>query len=177
VARTIDNGIMPPVPPADVQIRRAGLADADQVGILSERVYRQGGWADERYSPILLDGRSRIEEAEVLVAEADGAIVGTAAVARSGSRFASMARAGEAEIRILVVDQAARGRGVADRLMAACESLARDEGCTAVILCTEPDMYAAQRLYQRRGYVRQPGRDRSIGRVLLLAYRLSLDPG
>jgi len=165
------------MPPDDVQIRRAHLADADQVGILSERVYRHGGWADERYSPILLDGRSRIEEAEVLVAEADGAIVGTAAVARPGTRFASMARPDEVEIRILVVDQAARGQGIADRLMAACEALARDEGFAAVILCTEPDMYAAQRLYQRRGYVRQPGRDRSIGQVMLLAYRLSLDPG
>lgn len=163
--------------PDHAQIRRADLADADQVGILSERVYRQGGWADERYSPILLDGRSRIEEAEVLVAEADGAIIGTAAVARPGTRFAGIAQPDEVEIRILAVDQAARGRGVADRLMAACESLARDEGFAAVVLCTEPDMYAAQRLYQRRGYVRQPGRDRSIGRLMLLAYRLSLNPG
>lgn len=163
--------------PDNAQIRRADLADADQVGILSERVYRQGGWADERYSPILRDGRSRIEEAEVLVAEAGGAIIGTAAVARPGTRYASIAQPDEVEIRILVVDQAARGQGVADRLMAACESLARDEGFAAVVLCTEPDMYAAQRLYERRGYVRQPGRDRSIGRLVLLAYRLSLNPG
>ena len=98
-------------------------------------------------------------------------------MARPGTRYASVAQPDEVEIRILVVDQAARGRGIADRLMAACESLARDEGFAAVVLCTEPDMYAAQRLYQRRGYVRQPGRDRSIGRTLLLAYRLSLNPG
>jgi ribosomal protein S18 acetylase RimI-like enzyme len=169
---------MPPNPPAhDVQIRRADLADGDQVGQLAERVYRQGGWADERYLPVLLDGRSRIEEAEVLVAEAAGAILGTATVARPGTRFAGIAQPDEVEIRILAVDQAARGRGVADRLMAACESLARDQGFAAVVLCTEPDMYAAQRLYERRGYVRQPGRDRSIGRLMLLAYRLSLNPG
>jgi len=97
---------MPPIPPADddVEIRRADLADGDQVGRLAERVYRQGGWADEAYSPVLLDGRSRIEQAEVLVAEAADAILGTATVAR-------------------------------------------------------------------------PGRDRTIGRLVLLAYRLNLDPG
>ncbi len=166
---------MPPAPTADVQIRQADLAEADQVGILAEQVYRQGGWADERYSPILLDASSRIEEAEVLVAVADGAIVGTVTVARPGSRFANMARPGEAEIRILAVEAAARGRGIADRLMTACESLARGEGFAAVILCTEPDMCAARRLYQRRGYVRQPDRDRSIRQVMLLAYRLSLN--
>ncbi len=168
---------MPPAPTADVQIRQADMAEADQVGILAEQVYRQGGWADERYSPILLDASLRIEEAEVLVAVADGAIVGTVTVARAGSRFANMARPGEAEIRILAVEAAARGKGIADRLMTACESLARDEGFAAVILCTEPDMYAARRLYQRRSYVRQPDRDRSIGQVMLLAYRLSLNPG
>ena len=37
--------------------------------------------------------------------------------------------------------------------MAACETLARDQGLAAVILCTETRMHAAQRLYERRGYV------------------------
>jgi hypothetical protein len=35
-------------------------------------------------------------------------------------------------------------------------------------------MYAAQRVYRRRGYVRQPGRDWSIGRSTLIVFRLSL---
>ena len=167
---------MPPAAPADVQIRRADLAEAAQVGILAERVYRQGGWADQRYHPSCSDAASRIEEAEVLVAVAGGAIVGTVTVARPGSRWASMARLGEVEIRILAVEAAARGQGIADRLMTACEALARDEGCAAVILCTEPDMYAAQRLYQRRGYVRQPDRDWRVGRIELLAYWLEPEP-
>ncbi len=61
--------------PADVTIRRADLADADQVGMLTERVYRHGGWTDEDYSKRLLDGRSRIEDAVVLVAVAGGVIM------------------------------------------------------------------------------------------------------
>ena len=103
--------------PADVEIRRAELADADQVGVLAERVYRHGGWTDADYSQLLLDGRSRIEEAVVLVAVADGAIVGTVTVARPGSCWASVGRAGEAEVRMLAVDEAARGRGIAGLLM------------------------------------------------------------
>jgi ribosomal protein S18 acetylase RimI-like enzyme len=156
--------------PANVTIRRADLADADQVGMLAERVYRLGGWTNEDYSKRLLDGRSRIEDAVVLVAVDAGVIVGTLTAARPGSRLAGVARAEEVEVRMLAVDEAARGRGIADRLMAACEALARDEGRTAVVLSTAPDMHAAHRLYRRRGYVRQPDRDWST----LMVFRLSL---
>ena len=159
---------------AEVEIRRAGPADADQVGVLAERVYRQGGWADERYSARLLDGRSRVEDAIVLVAVSGGVIVGTVTVALAGSRFANVARVGEAEVRMLAVDEAARGQGIGDRLMAACEALGRQESLTAVVLSTEADMYAAQRLYRRRGYIRQPDRDWSTGGVTLMVFRLSL---
>ena len=160
--------------PAKVEVRRADIADADLVGGLTERIYRRGGWTDEDYSKLLLDGRSRIEEAIVLVATADGAVIGTVTMALPGSRFANVCRAGEAEVRMLAVDEAARGRGVASLLMDACEALARNEGLAAVVLSTEPDMYAAHRLYQRRGYARQPGRDWQAGRFRLMVFRLQL---
>jgi ribosomal protein S18 acetylase RimI-like enzyme len=159
---------------SEVEIRRAGPDDADQVGTLTERVYRRGGWADERYSKLLLDGRSRIEEATVFVAVADDVIVGTVTLGRPGTRFANVAQADEAEVRMLAVDEAARGRGIARLLMNACEGLARDEGFAAVVLSTEADMHAAHRLYQRRGYIRQPERDWLVGQFLLQSYRLSL---
>ena len=167
----------PPWPaqrPPEVEVRRADLADAGLVGGLTERVYRQGGWTDEGYSKLLLDGRSRIKEAIVLVATAAGAVIGTVTVARPDSRFANVARAGEAEVRMLAVDEAARGRGVAMLLMDAGEALARNEGFAAVVLSTEPDMYAAHRLYRCRGYVRQPGRDWQAGRIRLMVFRLRL---
>jgi len=75
---------------------------------------------------------------------------------------------------MLAVDEAARGHGVANLLMAACETQARDQGLAAVILCTETRMLAAQRLYERRGYLREPARDWQIGNVHLIAYRLPL---
>ena len=56
--------------------------------------------------------------------------------------------------------------------MAASETLARDQGLAAMILCTETRMYAAQHLYERRGYLREPARDWQIRNVRLIAYRL-----
>ena len=79
---------------SQTQIRRANLKDAEQVGVLTERAYRQGGWGSESYSKVLLDGRSRIEDAIVLVATVDGAIVGTVTVALPESRMANVGRGG-----------------------------------------------------------------------------------
>jgi ribosomal protein S18 acetylase RimI-like enzyme len=160
-------------------IRRAGLADAEPVGVLTERVYRQGGWASDGYAPQLRDGRSRVEHAIVLIAVTDssagpGTIVGTVTVALPGSRFAGVGRPGETEVRMLAVAEEARGQGIGDRLVAACEAIAAERGCTAVVLSTDPGMHAAHRLYRRRGYTRQPGRDWQVNQLRLLVFRLPL---
>jgi ribosomal protein S18 acetylase RimI-like enzyme len=161
--------------PADITVRRADPAEADLVGELTERVYRDGGFGSGAYADVLRDG-SRVRDGIVLVAAADGTITGTVTLALPGSPLAHMCRADEAEIRMLAVDEAARGHGVANRLMAACETLARDQGLAAMILCTETRMHAAQRLYERRGYLREPTRDWQISNVHLIAYRLPSNP-
>jgi ribosomal protein S18 acetylase RimI-like enzyme len=158
--------------PADITVRRADPAEADLVGELTERVYRRG-FGSGAYADVLRDG-SRIRDGIVLVAAADGTITGTVTLALPGSPLAHMCRADEAEVRMLAVDEAARGHGVANRLMAACETLARDQGLAAMILCTETRMLAAQRLYERRGYLREPARDWQIRNVHLIAYRRPL---
>ena len=159
--------------PADITVRRADPAEADLVGELTERVYRDGGFGSGAYADVLRDG-SRVRDGIVLVAAADGTITGTVTLALPGSPLAHMCRADEAEVRMLAVDEAARGHGVANLLMAACETLARDQGLAAMILCTETRMHAAQRLYERRGYLREPARDWQIRNVHLIAYRLAL---
>ena len=155
-------------------VRRADPAEADQVGALTERVYRAGGFSDDEYAMVLRDGRSRVRDGIVLVAAADGAIAGTVTLALPGSPLAHLSGADEAEVRMLAVDETARGLGIANRLMDACETLARNQGLAAMILCTEPAMRAARRLYERRGYLREPARDRQIRTVRLIAYRLAL---
>lgn len=153
-------------------VRQAVPADSDAVGDLTARVYRAGGWSDAAYSRLLLDGRSRIEQATVFVALQGAVLAGTVTVARPGTPFAGFCGADEVEVRMLAVDPQARGRGIAGLLMDACEGLARQERFAGVVLSTELDMRAAHRLYERRGYVRRPERDRHIGRFHLLAYRL-----
>jgi N-acetylglutamate synthase len=182
---------MPDRDGGQIVIRRAGLADAEPVGVLTERVYRQGGWASDNYAPQLRDGRSRVEQAIVLVAVMGGAatgsgpagpgtatgpgtIVGTVTVALPGTRFAGVCRPGEIEVRMLAVAGEARGQGIGDRLMASCEAIAAERGCTAVVLSTDPGMRAAHRLYRRRGYTRQPGRDWQVNQLRLLVFRLLL---
>lgn len=157
--------------PAEPLVRRALLADAEAVGALTERVYTDGGWADETYSKVLLDGQSRIELAIVLVATIDDSVVGTVTIGLPGTRFASISRADEVEVRMLAVDPTVRRAGVATVLMAECERIASEEGFAAAVLSTEPDMHAAHRLYEGRGYLRQPDRDWQLRELTLLVYR------
>ncbi len=158
----------------ELTIRRAAPNEAVEVGLLTERIYRAGGFTNEAYSAVLLDGASRVADAIVVVAVLDGRLVASATAAPAGTPYAAMARDGELEVRMLGVADEARRRGIADRLMDAVEDLARERGLGGVILSTEPGMRAAHRLYERRGYVRRPDRDRRAGGFTLLAYRKDL---
>lgn len=55
----------------------------------------------------------------------------------------------------VVVDEASRGRGVGDALTRAMVDRARERGCVTVDLTSRPARDAANRLYQRAGFVRR----------------------
>jgi len=57
-----------------------------------------------------------------------------------------------AEIKRMYVRKKFRGRGVAERLLAAAENFARAEGYARIYLDTASEMVAAARLYERNGY-------------------------
>jgi len=59
-----------------------------------------------------------------------------------------------AEIKRMYVREKFRGRGVAERLLAAAENFAREEGYARIYLDTAREMVAAARLYERNGYQR-----------------------
>lgn len=159
-------------------IRPATPDDADVVGAVTCQVYVGDGYTDPDESPgyvaSLADGAGRIRDAEVFVAELGGDVVGTVTATRTGTEWSHLADADELEVRMLAVLPVARGRGIASALMSACEELARSSSCRAVVLCSEPTMHAAHRLYESRGYRRTPDRDWSIGGTTLLAYELDL---
>ena len=59
-----------------------------------------------------------------------------------------------ARIDDVVVDAAARGRGIGEALTVELIRLAREANARAVSLTSRPDRQAANRLYQRLGFVR-----------------------
>jgi len=79
----------------------------------------------------------------------DGAIIGTLALALG--RVPTGLRAW---IEDVVVDQTARGQGVGEALTRAALQYAREKGVKVVELTSNPTRQAANRLYQRIGFVR-----------------------
>ena len=143
-------------------IRPAREDEYDQLGELAVRVYLAEGYTrtDSHYPGVLRDVAGRAAKAEVMVAEDGGRVLGTVTYAGPGSPYAETAEGpDEAGFRMLVVDPAARGRGVGAALVAWCEQRARDEGVLVLRLSTQSVMAAAGRLYQRLGYVRTPDLD------------------
>ena len=65
----------------------------------------------------------------------------------------------EAQLHLLAVAPAARGRGLAAALIARVEQEARARGYSHLALSTQPLMRAAHRCYYRAGFVRQAQRD------------------
>lgn len=160
-----------------VVVRPVEPAELGAVADLTAEVYLGGGFSDAGYEPQLRDVAGRVADATVLVAELDGALVGTVTVATAGGRWAEQSVPGEAVIRMLAVSPRARGRGAGEALVRSCLQRARDAGCIAVRLSSQQSMTDAHRLYDRLGFTRTPGLDWSpVPGLVLRAYGLVLAP-
>jgi GNAT superfamily N-acetyltransferase len=160
-------------------VRLARSDEYDAVGLLTVSVYVADGvlTANSPYVAQLRDARRRALAADLLVATESAALLGTVTLARAGSELAELAGPGEAELRMLAVAAAARGRGVGRALVGECIRRARTAGDTVLVLSTMPAMQAAGRLYARLGFIPDPGRNwEPAAGVALRAYRLSLPP-
>ena len=83
----------------------------------------------------------------VLVARVEGAIVGTLTLVMSPVPSGLRGR-----VEDVVVDSAARGRGIAALLIEQALGIAREAGARTVDLTSRPDRAAANRLYERLGF-------------------------
>ncbi|WP_030780894.1 GNAT family N-acetyltransferase [Streptomyces sp. NRRL S-920] len=160
-------------------IRSARPEEYETLGDLTAQAYLDGGHLDfgedDPYLAVLRDVAGRAATAEVLVAEAGDEILGCVTYVPAGGPMADITRDGEAEIRMLAVSPAARGRGTGETLVRECVRRAEEAGRTALVLSTQTSMHAAHRLYERLGFVRTPERDwRPIETVPLLTYALTL---
>ncbi|WP_254715110.1 GNAT family N-acetyltransferase [Actinomadura sp. NAK00032] len=160
-----------------VVVRPARPEEYGLVGELTVEVYVHGGLVspESSYVRTLRDAGDRAAKSELLVAEVGGEIAGAVAYCPPGSPYAELAGPGEAEFRMLAVREAARRTGVGRALVRACVERAREAGLTGLRLSTQRNMAAAQRMYERMGFVRSPERDWSpVPGVDLLTYALPL---
>jgi ribosomal protein S18 acetylase RimI-like enzyme len=167
----------------DIVIRPARPAEFETVGEITAQAYLRDGLLDfgedDAYLAKLRDVAKRAAHAQVLAAVRGADVLGGVTFVPSGGPMAEISGPSEAEIRMLAVAHAARGRGVGEALVRACVDRARAlPGCTAVVLSTQRTMRTAHRLYERLGFVRTPERDWNplpeVYDIQLLAYRLTL---
>lgn len=83
----------------------------------------------------------------LLARDADGRIVGMATLI-----VVRLLTGRHARLEAVVVDAAARGRGVGELLTRAAVRLAREQGASDLALTSNPRREAARRLYQRVGF-------------------------
>jgi ribosomal protein S18 acetylase RimI-like enzyme len=159
-----------------VRVDPARPEDFGRIAELTAGVYRDEGYAGEEYLAQLADVAGRATRAQLLVARSAGPggeddVVGSVALVLDGEFGEVLRSADEAGFRMLVVDAAARGRGVGELLVTTCLDRARAAGKRRVVISTDPRMTSAHRLYERLGFTRLPERDWSpMPGVDLLVY-------
>jgi ribosomal protein S18 acetylase RimI-like enzyme len=161
-----------------MRIRRARPEDLAAVGEVTVAAYAEFAADDtEDYVHHLRDAATRHREAELWVATPDDSeeILGTVTITPAGSPWREVSQDGEGEFRMLAVAPAARGAGVGAALLDVVVERFRREGASAVVMSTLPRMRAAQRIYERAGFVREPSRDWTpLPGVHLITYLLDL---
>jgi len=118
-------------------------------------------WVNYRHN--ILGTLADVRPAEQIVAERDGAILGTVLLFPAGTAFEAPDDAKAAppapEIRLLAVTPAARGSGAGKALMLECLRRAQQAGYSSVTLHTTNMMAVAMSMYERMGFVRSPELD------------------
>ncbi|WP_374947972.1 GNAT family N-acetyltransferase [Agreia sp.] len=170
-----------------VAVRVARTDEYDAVGELTALGFATGPYAHLPRRPervaLERDAAARAGDGGLLVAvevstsEGEARILGTATVTRAENPISRQARDGEAELRLVAVDPAARGRGVAQALVQASIDLAASWGAPALVLDTGPLNHTAQRNYLRAGFERVVARElgSEIGIGTPQVYRYALE--
>jgi DNA-binding MarR family transcriptional regulator/GNAT superfamily N-acetyltransferase len=87
------------------------------------------------------------------IAERDGANVGSVFLVQARNETTHAVIDGVAQLRMLLVEPAARGLGLGERLVDECQRFARQAGYRKIMLWTNSLLLAARGIYAKQGYV------------------------
>jgi DNA-binding MarR family transcriptional regulator/GNAT superfamily N-acetyltransferase len=87
------------------------------------------------------------------IAERDGANIGSVFLVQARTETTQQPIDGVAQLRMLLVEPAARGLGLGARLVDECERFARRAGYRKIALWTNRNLLAARGIYRKCGYV------------------------
>lgn len=167
-----------------VQIRNASPNDQDAVRYLTLAAYQEyealfpAHWEDYRQN--ILATLALTTSAEQIVAEQNGAIVGSALLFPAGiigfdPNGAPITRQWP-EVRLLAVASSSRGQGIGAALMKECVRRGRASGAAVLTLHTTDMMQTALHLYERMGFVRASELDfHPAPDLTVKGYRLNLE--
>lgn len=127
------------------------------MGLIIQRhatFYHQHHNFDQRFEALVsriaadfLDGFDASRE-RCWIAERGDVFMGCVMVVRDAERGEDAAK-----LRLLLVDETARGEGVGTELVRRCVAFAREVGYKSIGLWTQSDLKGARRIYKKEGFV------------------------
>lgn len=149
--RTVEQMIAPePAAASDIVLRQPRPGDLGWVVTRNAELYaREYGWTENFEgicAQIVADFADKFDPARerCWIAEMDGQKVGSVFLVKENDAIA--------RLRLLLVDPAARGRGLGTRLTDECVRFARDAGYQGITLWTHEVLTAARHIYERAGF-------------------------
>lgn len=133
-----------------MNIRRASQGDLDALLRLYVQLNAGNAGTDASKAAAALEQLAQTPGVTLLVAESDGAVVGTVTLVV----VPNLTHNAEpwAQIENMVVDESERSTGVGRQLMEACLALAQAAGCYKVQLQSAEQRTGAHRFYARLGF-------------------------
>lgn len=166
----------------DLIIRDARKDELDETGLVMKAAYEEyaaalpsGHWRE--YEKNIMDVRSRLPAADLIVAEMKGVIAGAVTLFLKPAETPESWPTGWAGIRLLAAHPAYRGLGIGRALMDECVRRAGTRGIETIGLHTTEMMGIARGMYEKMGFKRATEFDfHPSPEMVVMAYRLDLKP-
>lgn len=156
-AKAVMAGLAPQAA-AEVRLRAHRPGDIGWIVMRHGALYAQEyGWDSGFEALVARIGAAFIERVDPAreacwIAERAGRPLGCVCLVQARDDATQAVQPGVAQLRLLLVDPAARGAGIGRRLTQACETFAREAGYTRIRLWTNANLLAARAIYRSAGY-------------------------